>query len=94
MIGIFPEGTAPHFSVSVLFFEFASFGILIVGLADVRQWFRTFSIMLFLSAWILALISIDVFEGVAIPELIVAVAISAWVHSHILTEQMMPSRGS
>jgi len=57
-------------------------------------WFRTFSIMLFLSAWILALISIDIFEGVAIPELIVAVAISAWVHSHILTEQMMPSRGS
>jgi len=86
LIGLFPEDfkIPIHYPASVSFFVLGSFGILIVGLADERRWFGAFSITLFSIGWILALVCLAIFNGVAIPELIGAVAISLWVYGYLL----------
>ncbi|MHC1625107.1 MAG: DUF998 domain-containing protein [Methermicoccaceae archaeon] len=89
MIGLFPEDfkIPIHFIVSVSFFAFAGLGILAMGIADERRWFRAFSILLFSSALMFAMMSMDLFTGVAIPELIGAVAITIWVYVYLLSER-------
>ena len=87
LIGLFPEDfkIPIHYPASVSFFVLGSFGILIVGLADERWWFGAFSIALFSIGWILALVCLAIFNGVAIPELIGAGAISLWVYAYLLS---------
>lgn len=85
LIGTFPEGTSPHYPASLGFFLLSSLGMLIKGIDDLREKgksrkFGFFSILLFLIGWILATIALKSFEGVAIPELIGAVAFSVWVY--------------
>ncbi len=81
LIGIFPEGTSPHYYVSWAFFITAGSGLLIagvgLGLAGDRK-ILYFTLILFVLAWILAFWAMRTFKGVAIPEFIGAIAITVW----------------
>ncbi|WP_010477326.1 DUF998 domain-containing protein [Thermococcus zilligii] len=80
-IGIFPEGTSPHHYVSWAFFLTASLGLLIagagMGIAGNREILYS-TIAIFALAWILALWAMRTFKGVAIPEFIGVIGITAW----------------
>ncbi|OYT59902.1 hypothetical protein B6U71_01875 [Euryarchaeota archaeon ex4484_178] len=82
LIGVFPEGTPPHWYVSWLFFLISSFGMLITGLGLIKKnmGFGIFSIVLFILGWILASWAIMSFEGVAIAEFIGAGTLFIWVY--------------
>lgn len=81
LIGIFPEGTSPHYYVSWGFFLTAGFGLLIagvgIGLAGEKKMLY-FTVTLFALAWVLALWAMRTFKGVAIPEFIGALAVTVW----------------
>ncbi len=85
LIGVFPEGTPPHFPVSLGFFLLSSFGMLLKGIDDLREKkeFGIFTIILFSAGWILAILAMKTFKGVAIPELIGGIAISIWIYGII-----------
>jgi hypothetical membrane protein len=81
LIGIFPEGTSPHYYVSWGFFLTAGAGILIAGVGmglsgDSKMLY--FTVVLFALAWILAIWAMRTFRGVAIPEFIGALTITVW----------------
>ncbi len=82
LIGVFPEGTPSHFYVSLGFFLLSSFGMLLNGLDDLRakRGFGIFTIALFSFGWLLAVLAMKSFRGVAIAELIGAIAVSVWVY--------------
>jgi hypothetical membrane protein len=81
LIGIFPEGTSPHYYVSWGFFLTAGFGLLIagvgIGLSRNRE-VLYFTVALFIIAWALAFWAMRTFKGVAIPEFIGALAVTVW----------------
>ncbi|ASJ02376.1 hypothetical protein A3L09_03470 [Thermococcus profundus] len=81
LIGIFPEGTSPHYYVSWCFFLTAGFGFLIagvgMGLAGERGMLY-FTVALFVLAWILSVWAMRTFRGVAIPEFVGALTITVW----------------
>ncbi|NJF24445.1 DUF998 domain-containing protein [Thermococcus sp. Bubb.Bath] len=84
LIGIFPEGTSPHYYVSWGFFLTAGFGFLIAGIGMGLSGDRGmlyFTVILFALAWILALWAMRTFKGVAIPEFIGALTITVWHYS-------------
>jgi len=87
LIGLFPEGTSPHYYVSWGFFLTAGFGLLIagvgIGLAGDREMLH-FTVVLFVLAWILALWAMRTFRGVAIPEFIGALTITLWHYAVLL----------
>ncbi|ASJ00317.1 DUF998 domain-containing protein [Thermococcus gorgonarius] len=87
LIGIFPEGTSPHYYVSWGFFLTAGFGLLIagvgMGIAGDRK-ILYFTVALFVLAWILAIWAMRTFKGVAIPEFIGAIAITVWHYAILL----------
>ncbi|MBP1912958.1 putative membrane protein [Thermococcus stetteri] len=88
LIGLFPEGTSPHYYVSWGFFLTASFGLLIAGVGmgisgDRKMLY--FTVVLFVLAWILALWAMRTFKGVAIPEFIGALTITLW-HYTVLSK--------
>jgi|Deesub1362B_J571_1020462.scaffolds.fasta_scaffold00027_162 hypothetical membrane protein len=85
LIGVFPEGTPPHLSVSLGFFLLSGFGMLLKGIDDLKEKreFGIFTIILFSLGWILAVWALKTFKGVAIAELIGAIAVSIWVYSII-----------
>ncbi len=91
LIGTFPEGTAPHFYVSLGFFLLSSFGMLLKGIDELREnrIFGIFTIALFSLGWLLAIIAIRSFRGVAIAELIGAIAVSIWVYGVLLKYEFM-----
>ena len=83
LIGVFPEGTPLHWYVSWLFFLFASFGILIVGiqlLLNRSNKLGWISILLFVIGWALASWALMTFKGVAIAELIGATTLFLWTY--------------
>ena len=81
LIGLFPEGTSPHYSVSWGFFLMAGFGVLIagagMGLSGDRGMLY-FTVVLFALAWILSIWAMRTFKGVAISEFIGALTITTW----------------
>ncbi|WP_297507060.1 DUF998 domain-containing protein [Thermococcus sp.] len=86
-IGLFPEGTAPHYYVSWAFFITAGLGVLITGLGALTSGDRAFgwfSVILFLTGWVLATWARGHFRGVAVAELIGAVTISIWHYTLLL----------
>jgi len=87
MIGIFPEGTGPHYYVSWAFFITASIGFLITGVgfwaAGERNAFL-FTSALFVTGWCLALWAHGHFKGVAVAEFIGAFTISLWYYATML----------
>jgi hypothetical membrane protein len=85
LIGVFPEGTPPHWYVSWLFFLVSSFGILItgIGLIGKNRTMGALSLILFFVGWILASWALLTFEGVAIAELIGAGTLFVWTYTLI-----------
>ena len=81
LIGIFPEGTSPHYYVSWGFFLTTGVGLLMVGVGMGIEGDRKilyFTVTLFILAWILAIWAMRTFKGVAIPEFIGAIAMTIW----------------
>ncbi len=81
LIGIFPEGTSPHYYVSWAFFITASLGMLITGIGfyvEEDRKFGAFTVILFLIAWFLSMEAMRTFKGVAVPEFIGAFGIATW----------------
>ncbi|WP_297518152.1 DUF998 domain-containing protein [Thermococcus sp.] len=87
LIGLFPEGTSPHYYVSWAFFITAGFGFLIAGvgaLSSGKRAFGWFSAVLFVTGWVLAIWAKGHFRGVAVAELIGAVTITIWHYTLLL----------
>ncbi|WP_456321903.1 DUF998 domain-containing protein [Palaeococcus sp. (in: euryarchaeotes)] len=81
LIGIFPEGTGPHYHVSVGFFVSCSVGMLIAGIGfyiEGDKPFGSFTTLLFIIGWLLAFLAMRRFRGVAIPEFIGIFIIVGW----------------
>ena len=81
MIGLFPEGTSPHYYVSWAFFILASSGFLVAGIGmgfKGEKKMALFTASLFLTGWILAIWAKRKFEGVAPAEFIGIFGILLW----------------
>ncbi|WP_048147995.1 DUF998 domain-containing protein [Palaeococcus ferrophilus] len=81
LIGAFPEGTSPHYTVSWGFFLFASLGYLIIGLGLWMEGHRnigTFTVLLFITEVLLTRWAFGTFRGIAIPEFIAALSVVTW----------------
>ncbi len=84
LIGIFPEGTAPHYYVSWLFFLISSIGLLIAGIGmeiSGREGMGVFSIALFVTLWGIAIWAMKSFRGIAPAELTGALGIILWYYT-------------
>ena len=84
LIGVFPEGTPVHWTVSILFFLLSAIAIFTAGLGRImveRRLEGIFSIILIITA--LSLSFGIRWGGIAIPETIGAVAIAIWVYMEI-----------
>ncbi len=82
LIGLFPEGTRIHWPVSLLFFVLTSMGIFVFGIEKILNKnlrMGITSISLFVLGWLLALISMNMFSGVAIAELIGIILLISWI---------------
>lgn len=82
-IGAFPEKTAPHFPASVAFFTLFPLAMLFIGIILIKKNEKPMAAFSFLAA--IFSIAIWVFQytvgfgkGVAIPETLTALAVSAW----------------
>ncbi len=77
LIGIFPEGTSLHGVVSYIFFYGGTFAMLIGGIGLSIQKIRVgwIIVSIIIVEIVLAEISLGIFRGVAIPELIAALGI-------------------
>ena len=88
LIGLFPEGTSPHYTVSWGFFIFGSIGYLTAGLGIWLEGNRGIGILtvsLFIVEVALAKWAFDAFPGVAIAELVGALAIVVWHYAALFT---------
>ena len=94
LIGIFPEGTAPHFAISLSFYILGAASIAVFGtvlIIEKNGIYGSISLLILISAFCMVLI--PKWSAIAIPETIGASAISAWVYlmiygitkEHILT---------
>ncbi len=83
LIGMFPEGTTPHYYVSWGFFLISSVGIVVAGVgmgASEERGMAIFSISLFVILWGMAIWAMKSFRGVAPAELIGSVGLMAWYY--------------
>ncbi|MEM3597052.1 MAG: DUF998 domain-containing protein [Candidatus Bathyarchaeia archaeon] len=82
-IGAFPENTAPHFPASVAFFMLFPVAMLFIGAVLTKKSEKTMAVFSFLAAifsiaiWIFQY-NVGFGKGVAIPETLTAIAVSAW----------------
>jgi len=100
LIGVFPEEASilefePHYYVSWGFFLFSSFGMLIIGIAALlkkeTRLFGLVTIVIFVVSWILAVVALKTFKGVAIAEFIGAFALFIWLYLAVLWKNGLPS---
>jgi len=81
LIGIFPEGTSPHYYVSWGFFIFASLGFLVAGIGmglSGEKGLALFSVALFAVGWTLALWAKNSFPGIAPAEFVGVFGVISW----------------
>ena len=81
LIGLFPEGTSPHYYVSWVFFVFSSLGFLVTGVGmglSGEKGLAVFSIVLFTVGWTLALWAKNNFPGIAPAEFVGVFGIIIW----------------
>ena len=83
LIGIFPEGTSPHFEVSALFYLLSVIAMSIYGVCLWRRHTPYGPASLVMVALGMAMAFIPGWTSAAIPEAIGAVAIGAWVYMMI-----------
>ncbi len=86
LIGIFPEGTSPHYYVSWGFFVFSSLGLLIAGIGiglSGEKGLAVFTVALFITGWVLATWARNHFAGVAPAEFVGVFGIVAWHYTLI-----------
>jgi len=92
-IGIFPEGTSPHYYVSWGFFITASLGIMVAGIGlylGGEKQLGVITAIILVFSWILALWAMKVFKGVAVSEFIGIFGMITWhymVLAKILKEE-------
>ncbi|AHF80471.1 DUF998 domain-containing protein [Thermococcus paralvinellae] len=80
-IGIFPEGTSPHYYVSWGFFITASLGIMVAGIGlylEGEKQLGIITVIIFVLSWIFGFWAMRVFNGVAISEFIGIFGIVIW----------------
>ncbi len=83
LIGVFPEGTPPHWYVSWAFFLIGSFGVLVTGIGLLLKYTRVigaFSIALYILGWAVALWALNTFKGVAIAEFSGSLIMFVWTY--------------
>lgn len=81
LIGLFPEGTSPHFTVSWGFFVITSIGLLVTGLGmglSERKGLTAFTVIIFVLGWALGLWAKEHYHGVAVAEFIGAATFALW----------------
>jgi len=91
-IGVFPEGTGPHYYVSWGFFVACSIGMLLIGIGLYIQGEKTLGLLafaIFTVGWILALWAKSRFQGVAVAEFIGVFGIVTW-HYALLKRFLVP----
>ncbi|ACS34364.1 DUF998 domain-containing protein [Thermococcus gammatolerans] len=91
-IGLFPEGTGPHYYVSWGFFVACSIGMLLIGIGLYFQGEKTLGLLafaIFTVGWILALWAKSHFRGVAVAEFVGVFGIVIW-HYALLKRFLLP----
>ncbi len=83
LIGVFPEGMPQHWYVSWAFFILSSFGILLYGIVNLPTRFGKVSILFFSLGWLLGILALRTFPGVAIAEIIGSLSITLWAYLFI-----------
>ncbi|WP_297068853.1 DUF998 domain-containing protein [Thermococcus sp.] len=81
LIGLFPEGTSPHYYVSWAFFVTTSLSLLITGVGmrlSGRRGLATFTVTVFVLGWALGLWAKGHYHGVAVAESIGAATFALW----------------
>ncbi|MFT4891568.1 MAG: putative membrane protein [Halobacteriales archaeon] len=82
-VGVFPETTDLHVPVSVAFFVSLTYGLWLYGSAEALDGAPGWGVAIVwlgvgnVTAWVVY-VALDPFEGVAIPEIVGAVALAAW----------------
>ena len=92
-IGLFPEGTSPHYYVSWAFFVMAGLGMLITGIGFYMKGdrnFGAFTAALFVIAWFLAATAMKTFRGVAVSEFIGIFGIVIWHYALFMRLKSTP----
>jgi hypothetical membrane protein len=83
MIGVFPEKTAPHFPASLAFFALFPLAMLFIGTALTRKGekkmaaFSSIAAIFSIAVWAFQY-TVGFGKGVAIPETLTSLAVSAW----------------
>lgn len=83
-IGAFPEGTAPHYPASLAFFTLFPIAMLFIGAVLVKKNEKPVAVFSFLAAFFSIVVwafqyTVGFGKGVAIPETLTSIALSAWV---------------
>lgn len=80
-IGVFPEGTPVHFTVSLLFYMFGAVAISISGIGFLisKRTYEGAASIILVSFGLLVALSVK-WKGIAIPETIGALAIALWTY--------------
>ena len=84
LIGLFPEGTSPHYYVSWAFFVTTSLGLLVTGLGmglSGRRGLAAFTVVVFVLGWALGLWAKGHYHGVAVAESIGAATFALWYYA-------------
>jgi len=81
LIGLFPEGSKPHYYVSVLFFAMTTLGIFLVGIGTIgtdREYAST-TLFLVVVGFFVSIFFLNIFPGVAMAELTASMIYSIWM---------------
>ncbi|AEC51693.1 hypothetical protein PNA2_0777 [Pyrococcus sp. NA2] len=81
LIGIFPEGTGPHYEVSWGFFISMFLSIFFLSLATIK-----IGILIFIGGSLLAIWALKSFEGVAVAESISVLSFLVWHYLTVVRE--------
>jgi len=84
LIGVFPEGTSPHYFLSWAFFVVSSVGLLVAGVGmelSGDSGMGVFSVALFTALWGIAIWAMRSFKGIAPAELTGALGIITWYYT-------------
>jgi len=95
LIGIFPEGTPPHYEISWLFFIMAGMGMLTAGIGTYLEDKKIFGMItgiVFILSWILAIWAMNIFKGVAVAELIGGGGIIVWHYLGLIIKVFKESK--
>ncbi|MFP4006100.1 MAG: DUF998 domain-containing protein [Candidatus Hadarchaeia archaeon] len=84
LVGVFPLGKDPHFAVSVAFFAISTIGIAAMGLDEVLNGISIgyLALALIIAGGPLVYYTLQIYDGVAIPEMVAVIYFSVFSVSH------------